>query len=239
MIRYVPNRALRALVLLCMTFTAAGATAVGYFTQGGNLYDANGQEIQVRGISHFGFNATILQPEFLWAMGWKQQIAQIKSLGFNAIRLPIVPDTLYNATPVNQLSYIDAALNPELIGKTPLQTLDLWMAEADRQGMYILLDFHSVSKLRQYPTWFVSSPADFGLIYNNSAYTEADWLRDLALLAKRYPIFHTFLAWISTTNRMGLCAGPPGILTTRIPSTSGNRLPNLPPRPCLRPIPTC
>ena len=186
MIRYVPNRALRALVLLCMTFTAAGATAVGYFTQGGNLYDANGQEIQVRGISHFGFNATILQPEFLWAMGWKQQIAQIKSLGFNAIRLPIVPDTLYNATPVNQLSYIDAALNPELIGKTPLQTLDLWMAEADRQGMYILLDFHSVSKLRQYPTWFVSSPADFGLIYNNSAYTEADWLRDLALLAKRY-----------------------------------------------------
>ena len=108
-------------------------------------------------------------------MGWKEQIAQIKSLGFNAIRVPFVPDTLYNTTPVNQLSYIDANLNPELIGKTPLQVLDLWMAEADRQGMYILLDFHSVSMVRQYPTWFVSNPADFNLIYNKQAYTKENW----------------------------------------------------------------
>ena len=44
--------------------------------------------MQLRGISHHGFGSTILQPQFLWAMGWKEQIADIKSLGFNAVRVP-------------------------------------------------------------------------------------------------------------------------------------------------------
>ena len=59
--------------------------------------------MQIRGISHFGSGGATLQPTYLWSMGWKEQLAQIKSLGFNAIRVPITPDTLYNTTPVSQL----------------------------------------------------------------------------------------------------------------------------------------
>lgn len=187
-------RACRTLGALVLCLSAAQAPAAGYTTQAGRILDPSGQELQVRGVSHYGFNALILQPQFLWAMGWKQQIAQMKSLGFNAIRVPFVPDTLYNKTPVDQLSYIDARLNPELIGKTPLQALDLWMAEADRQGMHVMLDFHSVSKQRQYPHWFVSNRADFGLIYNRKAYTKENWLRDLAFVAKRYAGLPHFFA---------------------------------------------
>ncbi|HKE95949.1 MAG TPA: cellulase family glycosylhydrolase [Povalibacter sp.] len=179
----------RVRALLCVAiaiFISSNAIAAGYTTANGRIYDASGAEVQVRGISHHGFNSTILQPQFLWAMGWKEQIAQIKSLGFNAVRVPFVPDTLYSTTPVDQLSYVDPARNPELIGKTPLQVLDLWMAEANRVGLYILLDFHSVSMQRQYPTWFVSNSADFGLVYNHQAYTAAQWTRDLAFVAKRY-----------------------------------------------------
>jgi aryl-phospho-beta-D-glucosidase BglC (GH1 family)/lysophospholipase L1-like esterase len=182
-------RVYQAFAVLIMLAAAANATAAGYFAQAGKIFDASGLEIQVRGVSHFGFNNPNLRPEYLWKMGWKQQIAQMKSLGFNAIRVPFVPDTLYNTTPIingPSNSYIDPALNPELIGKTPLQVLDLWMAEADRQGMYVLLDFHSVSKVRQYPTWFLSNPADFGLIYNNQAYTKDNWIRDLVFVARRY-----------------------------------------------------
>lgn len=188
------TRACRALGALLLTLATAHAVAAGYTTKGGKILDARGQELQVRGISHYGFNALILQPQYLWAMGWKEQIAQIKSLGFNAVRVPFVPDTLYNNTPVDQLSYIDAGKNPELIGKTPLQALDLWMAEADRQGLYLMLDFHSVSMQRQYPHWFVSNPADFGLIYNKQAYTREHWLRDLAFVAKRYAGLPHFFA---------------------------------------------
>jgi endoglucanase len=187
-------RALQTVALLLLAGVGSNAIATGYSTQGGKIHDPAGQEVQIRGISHFGFNSTILQPEYLWSMGWKQQIAQIKSLGFNAIRVPFVPDTLFNTTPVDKLSGVDAALNPELLGKTPLQVLDLWMAEADRQGMYILLDFHSVSMQRQYPTWFVSNAADFGLIYNNQAYTQADWIRDLVFVAQRYANLPHFFA---------------------------------------------
>ncbi len=187
-------RTIRVAAAVYLLAISATVSAAGYFTQAGSIYDASGQEIQLRGISHQGFNSLILQPQYLWAMGWKQQIAQIKSLGFNAIRVPFVPDTLYNTTPVDQLSYVDPTLNPELLGKTPLQTLDLWMAEADRQGMYILLDFHSVSMQRQYPTWFVAGAVDYDLIYNNQAYTEQNWARDLAFVAKRYAGLSHFFA---------------------------------------------
>jgi endoglucanase len=157
-----------------------------YTAQAGKLYDGAGAEVVLRGISHQGFNSPILQPQFLWKMGWKEQIAQIKSLGFNAVRLPFVPDTLYATTTVDKLSYVEPNLNADLIGKTPLQALDLWMAEAYKQGLYVLLDFHSVSKVRQNQVWYVDNPADFPIIYNNAAYTEANWIQDLTFVAKRY-----------------------------------------------------
>jgi aryl-phospho-beta-D-glucosidase BglC (GH1 family) len=172
---------------------AAATPSRGYVTHGGQIQDESGTVLNLRGISHFGFNALILQPEYLWQMGWKEQIAQIKALGFNAVRVPFVPDTLYNTTPVDRLSFVEPHANPELIGKTPQEVLDLWMVEADRQGLYILLDFHSVSMQRQYPTWFVSDPADFHLIYNHAAYSADDWVRDLVFVAKRYAALKHFL----------------------------------------------
>ena len=158
----------------------------GFHVLGGHIYRPDGLPLEIRGINHFGFNSSILQPEYLWTMGWKQQIEQIKSLGFNAVRLPFVPDTLYNTTPVDQLSAVNTQLNADLVGKTPLQVLDLWMSYADSQGLYVVLDFHSVSMQRQYPTWFVGNAADYGLVYNGQAYTEADWIRDLTFVARRY-----------------------------------------------------
>ncbi len=180
--------------VLVLAVSTGNAMAAGYFVQSGKIYDANNQEIQIRGVSHYGFNSTLLRPQLLWAMGWKEQIAQIKSLGFNAIRLPIVPDTLYNTTPIVNgpgRSYIDENLNGDLIGKTPLQALDLWMAEANRQGIYILLDFHSVSMKSQYGTWFINDPEAYGVgkwaeTYNGQPYTKENWIRDLAFVAQRY-----------------------------------------------------
>src|ERR1044071_3141307 len=130
-------RRVRAAVCALGLLVGCDAFAAGYSVANGKIYEPNGQEVQVRGISHFGFNAEILQPQYLWAMGWKEQIAQIKALGFNAVRVPFVPETLYNTTPVNQLSYVDPNRNADLLGKTPLQVLDMWMAEANRVGLYI------------------------------------------------------------------------------------------------------
>jgi aryl-phospho-beta-D-glucosidase BglC (GH1 family) len=190
------SRAVRvclAVSLFALASLSGAASAAGYSVREGRLYDAAGSEIQLRGVSHHGFNSEILQPQYLWTMGWKEQIAQMKQLGFNAVRLPFVPDTLYVTSTVDQLSWVEPTLNADLLGKTPLQVLDLWMEEADRQGLYILLDFHSVSRTGQYPTWFLSNAGEFGRIYNNRAYSKANWIRDLKLVAKRYAHLPRFI----------------------------------------------
>lgn len=187
---------LAALVVMVVTGGAMVpvASAAGFSARGGKIYDAAGRHIPIRGVNHFGFNADVLVPQFLWQMGWKEQIAQIKSLGFTAVRLPITPDTLYVTTPVEQLSYIEPGKNADLLGKRPLEVLDLWMAEADRQGLYILIDMHSITNVRQYMTWFTDSAADASLIYNGQPYTEDHWVRDLKLVAQRYASLAHFFA---------------------------------------------
>lgn len=205
-------------IALLLGGVSANALAVGYYAQAGKIYDVNNQEIQVRGINYFGFNSVVLVPQYLWAMGWKEQIQQIKDLGFNAVRVPFAPDTLYNTRIVSDpcpadlnpiyCTYINPGLNPELIGKTPLQILDLWMAEANRQGLYIMLDFHSVSTESLHTTWWYSGSVYNGrpeidpvsgkrnrpFIYNGQPYTPENWRRDLAFVATRYAHLPKFFA---------------------------------------------
>ena len=173
-----------------------GVTPAGYAVKTGKIFDAAGHEVQLRGISHHGFNGSGLQPQNLWNMNWQRQIAHMKELGFNAIRLPFVPDTLY--APASAREYVDARLNPDVAGLTPLQFLDRWMEEADRQGMYILLDFHSVSKKSQYFHPHVTDPNDYSAgkwveTYNQRAYTSLDWVRDLKFVATRYAKLKHFI----------------------------------------------
>jgi len=170
-------------------------TAQGFHAFIGKLYDSAGKEVQLRGISHQGFAAyDVLRPQYLWQMGWKQQLAQIKSLGFNAVRIPFTPDTLYDQRKMGDPGFSsNAPLNDDLKGMTPLQVLDAFMIECDRLGLYMLPDFHSVTAKTLYQLWYVNNAADFDLIYNKQAYTKADWIRDLVLVAKRYATLPYFL----------------------------------------------
>ena len=172
------------------------ATSAGYTVKAGKIFNGAGAEVQLRGISHHGFNGSGLQPQNLWNMNWQKQIAHMKALGFNAIRLPFVPDTLY--APASARGYVDAGLNPDVAGLTPLQFLDLWMAEADRQSMYILLDFHSISKSSQYFHPLITAPEDYGAgkwaeTWNQKPYTSDDWVRDLKFVATRYAKLKHFI----------------------------------------------
>ena len=129
----------------------------------------------------------------MWSMGWKEQIAQI-ALGFNAVRLPPVPDTLYADDAGRPAQPRRSGKNADLIGKTPLAG-DGHVDGRGRSPVYLRhADFHSVPNDRQYPTWFVDNSADFGLIYNSSAYTVVNWIRDLKFVAARYANLPHFFA---------------------------------------------
>ncbi|MDB5972721.1 MAG: hypothetical protein JWQ90_5171 [Hydrocarboniphaga sp.] len=126
-------------------------------------------------------------------MSWKAQIQQVRDLGFNAVRLPFVPETPYSPLTIGGTldTYVDPVLNGDVIGKTPLEFLDLWMAEADRRGLYVVLDFHSLSKGTLDPVWHVEDAAiyaDGGTAptYNFQSYTADNWIRDPVFVAARY-----------------------------------------------------
>jgi len=173
-------------------------TLGGYTVKAGKLFTPEGIRLRIKGVSHFGFNvAKTLQPQWMWGQNWKVQLKQIQDAGFNAVRVPFIPDTLYS--PASARGYVDPGINPGLTGLTPLQFLDLWMAEANRLGLYIMLDFHSVSGRSLYFHWFVGEPLHYGAgrwveTWNQQPYSEANWIRDLVFVAKRYAYLPKFFA---------------------------------------------
>ncbi|MEW5838866.1 MAG: cellulase family glycosylhydrolase [Pseudomonadota bacterium] len=152
--------------------------AQAYQVNNSKIYDEAGQRIPLRGINWFGFETATHAPHGLWARNADDMITQMKSLGINAVRVPIAPNTLRG----DAISGVDFALNPNLVGKNGLQTLDYIIAKLDEAGIYILLDHHH--------------PDDFAIseLWYTDAYSEAQWIADLEFMADRYKNVPHFFA---------------------------------------------
>jgi len=70
-------------------------------------------------------------------------IAGIKSLGFNLIRLPLVPQTLDPTDPQGMAPYLKNS--PEVIIDNAYLALTTVIQKLDAAGLYVLLDMHSCS----------------------------------------------------------------------------------------------
>ena len=116
------------MVLLMLAPLSAQAFSVDQ----GAIHDTSGRAVQLRGVNWFGFETADHIVHGLWARNWKDMIAQIKAVGFNAVRIPICPATLAGA----EVNSVNAALNPDLTGKNSLLVLDAVLGEFDRQGLY-------------------------------------------------------------------------------------------------------
>ena len=150
----------------------------GYTVQAGEIHSPQGAPIQLRGVNWFGFETGDHVPHGLWARDWRAMIAQMKNLGFNAVRLPFCPATLQGVS-VGSVNY---SLNPDLAGMNSLQILDQVMAELDAQGMYILADHHRPDCNAISELWYTGS------------YSEQQWIADLEFVARRYAHLPHFFA---------------------------------------------
>lgn len=141
-------------------------------TRGSQIVDATGQAVLLRGVNWFGLETTNHTPNGLWVRDYKDMLAQIKSLGYNIIRLPYSVQALRS----QNISGIDFSIgaNKDFQGKTPLEVMDLIIREAQRQGLLILLDSHQLND------------NDIPELWYGDGYTEADWIDTWLLLAKRY-----------------------------------------------------
>ncbi|WAN69728.1 cellulase family glycosylhydrolase [Moorena producens JHB] len=141
-------------------------------TQGSQLLDSLGRPILLRGVNWFGIETDLHAPHGLWKRDYKDMLAQIKSLGYNMIRLPFSIQSL-RASEVSGIDF-NIGSNRELYGKSPLEVMDAIIKEAQQQGILILLDCHQLNDQRIPPLWY------------GDGFTETDWIETWKILANRY-----------------------------------------------------
>jgi endoglucanase len=141
-------------------------------TRGSKIVDARGQSVFLRGVNWFGIETGLHAPDGLSSRDYKEMLAQIKSLGYNLIRLPYSVQSL-RSQDVQGINY-QLGSNKELEGKSPLEVMDAVIQEADRQGILILLDSHRLNDQRIPELWY------------GDGFTEADWIDTWKMLATRY-----------------------------------------------------
>lgn len=151
------------------------ATPTGYFhTEGSRIVDDAGNPVQLVGANWFGAEGVNKIPNGLWARNYMDMMDQMVESGINTIRLPISPAVLDDA-PVSQGLY--EALNPTLVGKTPIEVIDAIVEYAGQVGMRIFIDMHRIDA--------GSGKQETGLWYSED-YSIEDLAADWQEVAGRY-----------------------------------------------------
>ena len=153
--------------------TAPAATG-WLHTDGGTIKDANNNRFTIKATSWFGLETPDCVPHGLWGtLTIDEALANIKSMGFNTVRLPYSNECLAATTIKGSVNYwANRAYNLE--GKRPLDVMDTVVARAKANGLQIILDRHRPMSADQSPLWYTS------------AVPESKWISDWKMLADRY-----------------------------------------------------
>lgn len=144
----------------------------GYWhTDGAQILDANNQSVRIAGINWFGFETDMYVVHGLWTRNYQDVLNQVKSLGYNTLRLPY-SNQLFD--PTSEPTGINYALNPDLRGLKGLPLMDKIVGYATRIGLRVILDQHRPDAKAQWPLWYTS------------AYSEERWIGDWKMLASHY-----------------------------------------------------
>ncbi|MFC9927225.1 cellulase family glycosylhydrolase [Streptomyces sp. NPDC127190] len=151
--------------------TAPGA---GYWhTSGRQILDAAGHPVRIAGVNWFGFETTNKVVHGLWSRDYKSMIDQMRSLGYNTIRLPYSDDIFKPGAMPDSIDF-SGGKNADLQGLTSLQVMDKVVAYAGQDGLKVILDRHRPDSAGQSALWYTSSVP------------ESTWIADLKALATRY-----------------------------------------------------
>ncbi|MCT9078127.1 cellulase family glycosylhydrolase [Streptomyces fulvoviolaceus] len=155
------------------TVRAAEAGAGYWHTSGRQILDEAGQPVRIAGINWFGFETANYVPHGLWSRDYKSMIDQMKSLGYNTIRIPYSDDIFKSSTVPNSIDF-SSGKNADLQGLGSLGILDKLVAYAGQDGLKVILDRHRPDAGGQSALWYTS------------AVPESTWIANLKALATRY-----------------------------------------------------
>ena len=143
-------------------------------TDGGTIRDSNNKPHIIKATSWFGLETPDCVPHGLWGtLTIDEALANIKSMGFNTVRLPFSNGCLAATSIKGSVNYwANRAYNLE--GKRPLDVMDTVIARAKANGLQIILDRHRPTSADQSPLWYTP------------AVPESKWISDWKMLAGRY-----------------------------------------------------
>ena len=156
-------RGLHWSVLLALSYLmvlgAMPASATGWHTNGSQIVDGSGKVWTIAGVAWYGAQSRKAEPGGLWTQPYTVILNEIKSYGFNTVRIPIS----------NQNWETDPVAN----GNPPFRDLLANILNyAGSIGLHVIIDDHNVSNSSGItPLWY------------NGSYTEQvlinDWVHIL------------------------------------------------------------
>jgi len=190
----IPSRLSVLLAFSLLSGLAIPSQASYLSRQGNQLLDADGKTVRLTGVNWFGFETSNLSPHGLWARDWYGMLLQVKEMGFNCLRIPfcdrmLEPDakassiTTYGSDPYRGV--VSGAINQELVGKTPLEMLDIIIEGCGKLGLKVILDNHSRD-----PDGYANE-----LVWATESVPEEKWISNWITLAKRYKGNNTVIAF--------------------------------------------
>jgi endoglucanase len=148
---------------------------------GAKIVDAHGTAVRLTGVNWFGLETDTYAPHGLAQRSMTSLLDQIKTLGFNVIRVPFSSQLFDAGSTPNGID--TTTKNPELAGKTGPEILDLLISHAGERGLRIILDRHRPDSGAQSALWYTP------------AYSEDRWIKDWVALASRYKANPTVVAF--------------------------------------------
>jgi endoglucanase len=176
------------LQVFAMSASPASAAGTGYWhTSGSKILDANGQQVKIAGINWFGFETGNYVLHGLWSRDYRDVLDQIKSLGYNTIRLPYSNQLFDSGSVANSISNAPTPAWPNGMNLPlmvngvqngtplkPLQIMDEIIRYGGSIGLRFVLDRHRPDSGGQSALWYTS------------AYSESRWISDWTMLASHY-----------------------------------------------------
>ncbi len=160
--------------MLATPTSRANAAGAGYWhTSGKLILDQNNQQVRIAGVNWFGFETANYVVHGLWTRDYKDMLNQIKSLGYNTIRLPYCNQLFDAGSTPNGIDF-SSGKNADLVGLTGIQIMDKIINYGGSIGLRFILDRHRPDSGAQSALWYTAQ------------YSEARWISDWQMLASRY-----------------------------------------------------
>lgn len=180
-----------------------GGGAGWWRTSGNRVLDEAGNVVRWSGVNWHGMDSENRIPHGLWGgtnHTIERHLDDMKSAGFNLIRLPFSGDIFPLDATYPRQEAIDPTVNGDLLNKTCGQILDRIVNAAGQRGIRIILDYHRVHG---------GGTPESGLWYSSSR-PESQWIANWKALVTRYRTNPTVVG-VDLFNEVH--AGPHGLVT--------------------------